>query len=150
MKNEILSLLSITTSLRDKYGRRFTLDGKLIGDIGEVLARQHFNIELHPENTENYDAFEIDTDRQIQIKTTMKGYFTFPYNHVPEYYLALKISAEGDLLPIFNGKGQIIKDYIDKKNLKPYRNSYYSLTLKTIKSLDGLVSENERITPRSI
>ena len=40
---EISQILAITQSLRDKYahlGKQFTLDGKLVGDIGEVLVAE--------------------------------------------------------------------------------------------------------------
>ncbi len=149
MKEEITSLLNITEILRNRYGRRFTLDGKLVGDIGEVLAREHFDIDLHPENTEKYDAFEIGSQRQIQIKSTMKGFFTFPFGYTPDYYLALQITSLGTVIPIYNGKGQVIKDYIEQNKLKSYRNSYYSLTLPTVRSLDALVSPEDRIRLRT-
>lgn len=145
MKEEITSLLNITEILRNRYGRRFTLDGKLVGDIGEVLAREHFHIELHPENTERYDAFELETNRQIQIESTMKRFFSFPYGYVPEYFLAIQISSVGTISTIYNGKGQTIKDYIDMKQLKSYKNSYFSLTLPTVQALDKPVSPIDRI-----
>jgi hypothetical protein len=85
MEQEIIRLLDITKSLRGKYSRSFTLDGRLVGDIGEALAKEFYNIELLPENTPQYDAIEIDTNRKIQIKTTMKKYFTFPFDHIPDY-----------------------------------------------------------------
>ena len=148
MQEEIITLLSITQSLREKYKRSFTLDGKLVGDIGEVLAQEYYNIELYPEHKEKYDAFESDTKRKIQIKSTMKGYFTFPYDHTPDYFLAIRITEAGKLNPIFNGPGQIIKDYIVAQQLKAYRNSYYSFTLSVVKKLNDPVDEAERIKRR--
>jgi len=35
---EIKQLLEITQRLREQYKRGFTLDGKLVGDIGNVLT----------------------------------------------------------------------------------------------------------------
>lgn len=46
---EIKQLLSITKLLKDNplnHGRTFTLDGKLVGDIGEVLASEKYGLEL--------------------------------------------------------------------------------------------------------
>jgi hypothetical protein len=148
MKEEIIGLLNITTSLREKYKRNFTLDGKLIGDIGEALAREIYNIELHPENTKDYDAFEIGSNKQIQIKSTMKGYFTFPFNHTPEFYLAIKITDTGNIESIYNGPGHIIRKYITDNKLKAYKNSYYSFTLNVIKQLNECVMEEDKIKMR--
>ncbi len=43
-------LLEIMAALRAAYpDRKFTLDGRLVGDLGEVLAAEHYDIELLPE-----------------------------------------------------------------------------------------------------
>ena len=42
---EIKQLIAITQSLKEKYkhhNKNFTLDGKLVGDIGEVLVAEHY------------------------------------------------------------------------------------------------------------
>jgi hypothetical protein len=43
---EIKQLLSITKTLKEKYNRSFSLDGRLVGDIGEVLAAEKYCLEL--------------------------------------------------------------------------------------------------------
>jgi hypothetical protein len=148
MKTEIIKLLDIVEKLKKKYNRNFTLDGKIVGDIGEVLAASYFKIKLLPEKTKHYDAIEIRTNRKIQIKTTMKKYFTFPYDHTPEYFIACKVDTEGKLIPIFNGPGKIVKKYIESHSLSSYRNSYYSLTLSTLSKLNVSVEDKERIEQR--
>jgi hypothetical protein len=58
---EINELLVITQKLREKYkkyGRQFTLDGKLVGDIGEVLAAEKYGLDLLGENEPMHDAVE--------------------------------------------------------------------------------------------
>jgi hypothetical protein len=52
--------------------RTFTLDGKLIGDIGEAVASELFDIELSLGNDPGIDAYSID-GRSIQIKATASG-----------------------------------------------------------------------------
>ena len=50
---EIQQLLAITKQLLDNpncQGRKFSLDGKLVGDIGEVLAAEKYGLELLSEN----------------------------------------------------------------------------------------------------
>lgn len=43
----IKELLGIVHSLRDKYPhKRFTLDGRLVGDLGELIAEEHYKLHL--------------------------------------------------------------------------------------------------------
>ena len=73
---EIQQLLAITKQLRDnpKYqGRKFSLDGKLVGDIGEVLAAEKYGLELLPENAFKHDAKEIATVTDYVIGYACKG-----------------------------------------------------------------------------
>jgi hypothetical protein len=49
--------------------RTFTLDGKLIGDIGEAVACELFDIELSASNDHGIDAYAKD-GRSVQIKAT--------------------------------------------------------------------------------
>lgn len=49
--------------------RTFTLDGKLIGDIGEAVACELFDIELSTSNDHGIDAYAKD-GRSVQIKAT--------------------------------------------------------------------------------
>lgn len=37
-------------------GRRFTLDGHLVGSLGEVMAAQRYALELLPASAEGHDA----------------------------------------------------------------------------------------------
>ncbi|KKU48772.1 hypothetical protein A3H10_00090 [Candidatus Uhrbacteria bacterium RIFCSPLOWO2_12_FULL_46_10] len=51
--------------------RKFTPDGRMVGDIGEVIAKFFFSIELH--NVGRYDWDGTYNDRNVQIKTTGGG-----------------------------------------------------------------------------
>lgn len=55
----------------DYPGVEFTLDGKLVGDIGEVLAAQVFGIALTPGGGAGVDGYTED-GRAVQIKATGK------------------------------------------------------------------------------
>lgn len=118
---EIKQLLAITKALKEKYGKNFTLDGKLVGDIGEVLVAEKYGIKLYGENEPIYDGFEIATER----KSSFKNYSYFPYGEVPDYFLSINISEEGEIEELFNGKGQFIVDnYITERKMKAYNNTY--------------------------
>jgi len=129
---EINELLAVTKSLRLKYkkhGKQFTLDGKLVGDIGEVLAAEKYGLQLLGENERVHDAREEATGRLVQIKSTFKGYCYFPFGEPPEMYLCLQLDNEGGVSEIFNGPGAYVKEhYIEKDNIQPYKSSYYTLS----------------------
>lgn len=56
---EITELLKIINQLKvkfEKHNRHFSLDGKLVGDIGEVLCAEQYGLELYPSNFPIYDV----------------------------------------------------------------------------------------------
>ncbi|HQQ02401.1 MAG TPA: hypothetical protein PLH30_05365 [Bacteroidales bacterium] len=148
---EIQELLEITIRLREKYkhhGKNFTLDGRLVGDIGEVLVAEKYGLELYKENHPIHDSEEIATGRKVQIKSTFKGYCYFPYgdNNIPDYYLCVKIQENGDLDEIFNGPGEfVVENYIRPRKLKPYKNSYYTLSKNILQKLNNIVPAEQKI-----
>ncbi|HPE99511.1 MAG TPA: hypothetical protein PKY63_02480 [Bacteroidales bacterium] len=149
--HQIKQLYAITQQLREKYAKwnkQFTLDGKLVGDMGEVLAAEKYGLELYDENYEIYDGWETATGRKVQIKASFKGYFQFPYgeNKIPEYYLAVIIDEHGVLHEVYNGPGQFVYDnYVVKNNLKPYKNSYYTVSKGKLSSLNDVVPKEDKI-----
>lgn len=50
-------------------GRKFTLDGHLVGSIGEAAAEAMFELELQPPSTSGHDAIAAD-GRAVEIKAT--------------------------------------------------------------------------------
>lgn len=146
---EIKQSLAITKKLKEKYvhlNKNFSLDGKLVGDIGEVLAAEKYGLKLFGENTVNYDAEEIATGRLVQIKSTFRGYCYFLYSEerMPDYFLGIELDENGLITEMFNGPGRFLyESYV--KNLKPYRNSYYSLSKGELKKLNCLVPEQDKI-----
>lgn len=148
MQNEIRALLEITKKLKDTYHLDFPLDGRLVGDIGEALVKQEFNVELLPKNTKEHDAYELGSNKLIQIKSSMKYNFSFSYKCVHQYYMAVHINEDATLEVIYNGPGKIIKDYILKKGLKDYNKTWYTLSKTALLELNKLVKEEDRINKR--
>jgi hypothetical protein len=63
-------LLSIVVELETIHpGRKFPLDGHLVGSIGEAAAEALFAIELLPASTAGRDALAVD-GRSVEIKAT--------------------------------------------------------------------------------
>lgn len=136
---EIKQMLEITRKLKAKYihlNKQFCLDGKLVGDIGEVLVAEKYGLKLLNENAPIHDAEELTTGRMVQIKSSSKGYYYFTCGNerVPAYFLCIKIYETGEIEEIFNGPGHFIVDhYILKSKLKAYKNSYYTLSKGRLK-----------------
>ena len=68
----ISKLVEARNTLRKKYAEhnlKFTLDGNLVGDIGEAISVGMFGIKLSDANTSGIDGFAPD-GRSVQIKAT--------------------------------------------------------------------------------
>lgn len=146
----VRGLLTIVQRLRDSYsehGRHFTLDGRLIGDIGEVLAVQHYAITLTTTQTAVHDAVTID-GRKVQIKATMKDRLTFPWGNAPDYYIGLKILEDGTPLEVYNGPGALIeKEALARRKSRP-KTGNHVVSIRTLERLHKSVPPNERIPKR--
>ena len=56
---KVTELFAITRELEALYpGRKFTIDGHLVGSIGEVLVADKFNLTLLPNSTKTHDAVD--------------------------------------------------------------------------------------------
>lgn len=83
-------------------GRKFTLDGHLVGSIGEVAAAYIFDLELNPASTMGHDA-RSRCGRNVEIKLTQgRG---VAIRHEPEHLIVLHRPIGGPLRVVFNGPG---------------------------------------------
>jgi hypothetical protein len=77
--------------------RKFTPDGRMVGDIGEVIAALFYQVELHGEGRHDWDG--TYNSRNVQIKATgSKGTY-------------LKQPPEGGF-----GEGLLMVFYIDRES----------------------------------
>ncbi len=148
IKNSIVKLLLIVKDLKTAYPHKeFTLDGRLVGDIGEVLAEEIYLIRLFDGLMKHHDAVCLDeTERKVQIKATMKNHLGFPCDHVPDYYLGIRITNEGKIEEVFNGPGQIIWDKLSHK--KPNKINMFRVPINFLKKLNDNVQTEQRIPKR--
>ncbi|WP_282603075.1 hypothetical protein [Paracoccus sp. PARArs4] len=85
-------------------GRKFTLDGHLVGSIGEVVAAYMFDLDLNPASTHGHDARARD-GRQVEIKLTQgRG---VAIRHEPEHLIVLHRPIGGPIRVVFNGPGPV-------------------------------------------
>lgn len=120
--------------------RQFTIDGRLVGDIGEVVAELHYELELDQVQQHTHDANTPD-GRKVQIKATFKDKLTF--SKIPDFYLGIKLHENGEHEEIFNGPGKVIAEkYSHRKNIGIQQLSF---NIKDLKDLQKFVEEKDRI-----
>ena len=145
IKSYVKELLAVVRRMQADYPKKkFTLDGRLVGDIGEILAEQIYDLNLLEGIQKKHDA--ISHGRRVQIKTTMKGALTF--GDIPDYYLGLKVDENGAVREIFNGPGKVVKEAIQHR--KRPKNFLYSISLSRLEKLNARVSKEDRIPRRLI
>ena len=103
IKEKIQKLISIVKELETDFpGRHFTLDGHLVGSIGEVMAAYYYGIELYAASAVAHDG-EID-GKKVQIKISQQDDIVI--NHEPEYLIVLYLRKNGDVFEVYNGPGE--------------------------------------------
>ena len=131
-------MLGIVTELEAEFPRRhFTLDGHLVGNIGEVLAAYYYGIELYKASTKVHGGC-ID-DREVQIKITQHEDIVI--NEKPQYLLLLYLTKKGDVYEVYNGPGE--KTWNSAGKRESHNNRH--MRLNKLMELDALVSEGKRI-----
>lgn len=146
---EIKQLLEITASLKKQYEDKlnFSLDGRLVGDIGEALVSEKFDIELYSQNAHVYDGEQRGTNKKVQIKSSMKYNFNYPFDKDLDHYIAVHIESTGELEVLYNGPGKPIHDFLKSKKRKTYRDIWYTITANHLRMLNKQVKEEDRINP---
>lgn len=138
IKDKVQQLIGIVKELeKDFPGRHFTLDGHLVGSIGEVMASYYYGIELYAASAIAHDG-EID-GKQIQIKITQQEDIVI--NHEPEYLIALYLNKNGNVYEIYNGPGKEPWDSASKRDSHNNRH----MRVNKLMELDQHVEDNRRI-----
>lgn len=123
--------------------RKFTIDGRLVGDIGEIIAGLEYDIVLDEASRRDHDATTPAGDR-VQIKATFKEKLTFKTR--TGYYLGFKLHHDGQYEEIFNGPGGMIYEHYQHR--QDIGTKLLSFPLKTLRALSCLVPAHERISKR--
>lgn len=149
LKLEVKNLHRTVSTLKKLFPSKedgFTPDGRLVGDIGEVIAEELFQIKLYKGVKSYYDAFTTyEPKLNVQIKATFKESLTF--NHTPDYYIGIKLDKEGGYEVVYNGPGKYIKEaYIHRKGIGT---RLLSFSVKKIKEISSNIGLNERILMRN-
>jgi hypothetical protein len=108
--------------------RKFTIDGRLVGDIGEVIAAAEFDVRLDETSQSRHDGETSD-------------------GRVPDYYLGLKLNWDGTHEVVFNGPGHVISDYY--RHRQGIGEQLLSFPLVKLRELSASVADKDRIPRRA-
>lgn len=124
--------------------RLFTIDGRLVGDVGEVIAGLEYDIVLDETSQKDHDGHCTSDGRKVQVKATFKDSLTF--KSTPELYLGLKLYPDGRHEEVFNGPGQLIADRFAHR--KGIGDVLLSFPIAELKALSMTVAEVDRVPCR--
>lgn len=141
IKEQVQKMISIVGELEADFpGRHFTLDGHLVGSIGEVMAAYYYGIDLYTASTETHDG-EVD-GKKVQIKISQQDNLVI--NHEPDYLIVLYLRKNGNIYEVYNGKGQEPWENAGKRDSHNNRH----MRLNKLMELDAQVRDEDRIPAR--
>lgn len=138
IKQKLSALLSIVDELEKRFpGRKFTLDGHLLGSLGEAIAADFYNIDLAPTGTKTHDGKQ--GNKNVQIKITQGD--SVNINDVPDYLLVLFLDKQkGEIYEVYNGPCVWLRD------CKKTKNGWYTRTLTKLYKENIRVRDDERLS----
>ena len=139
LSDKIKELYKITNELESSYpGRKFTIDGHLVGSIGEVIVAEHYGLELLRNSTETHDAVSTD-GKYVQIKATQINRIAI--SSEPDYLIVIKLFSNGSWEEVYNGPGKPVWDNAGKMQ----KNGQRPVSLSKLKSLMISVDKKDTI-----
>lgn len=101
-----------------RYGLRFTLDGRLLGDIAEAVALEHFDLLAPPKRTKGVDAVERRTGTYVQVKCSARNAgpaFSAGQNHA-KHLLFFLLDLENAVATLaYNGPESSVRALLNKQ-----------------------------------
>lgn len=140
LSDKIKELYKITGELERTYpGRKFTVDGHLVGSIGEVIVAEHYGLSLLPNSTKTHDAVSKE-GKMVQIKATqVKG---TSISSEPDHVIVIRILSDGSCEEVYNGPGKPVWDNAGKMQ----KNGQRPISLSKLRSLMNSVETIDTIT----
>jgi len=125
----VQDLYRLVERLESAYpGRRFTLEGHLVGSLGEVLAAEAYGLVLLPSSSARHDA-QSPEGRSVQIKATQRD--SVGLTGEPQMLLVIQIHRDGSFSEVYNGPGD--KPWSAAGKLQ--KNNQRRITLARLRSL---------------
>ena len=140
----VKELYAIVRNLEDHFpGRKFTLDGHLVGSIGEVLAAYHYNLVLFVASSKTHDA-QCPEGRKVQVKATQGQ--SVGLRAEPEHLLVLRLESDGNVSEVFNGPGDLAWSNAGAMQ----KNGQRPISVSKLRFLMDRVAEDDRLVRRSV
>lgn len=98
----VAELYRAIEKLQTIYGRKFTLDGHVLGSIGEVVAQETFGFELLPMSARAHDA-QCKTRGAVQVKIT--GGKSIAMRQNCNHLIVLKVLSPEEAEVVYDGPG---------------------------------------------
>lgn len=138
VQKKVREMIEIVCELEAEFpGRHFTLDGHLVGSIGEVMAAYYYGIELYKSSSERHDG--IIKEREVQIKITQQDDIVISAE--PEYLIVLYLTRKGDVYEVYNGSGKLPWKSASKRDSHNNRH----MRVNKLMELDTVVHPSDRI-----
>jgi len=103
--NLVKQLYAIVAELESLFpGRHFTLDGHIVGSVGEVVAAARYDLVLMQASSEGHDAKAQD-GRLVEVKATQAD--SVGLRSEPQHLIVLRILPDGQAVEVYNGPGTL-------------------------------------------
>ncbi len=146
LPDDITPLVDARNGLRQRYsatGLRFTFDGNLVGDIGEAIAAERFQIELVGPGNRAIDGHAPDR-RSVQVKAsgTGRGPF-FLYRELwADHLLFFSLNFELCNAEVsYNGPMSLVRQYLPATEWKGPR----TVTMNQVRAANVAVADTDRL-----
>ena len=134
-------MFEISKRLASLTGRPFTLDGHMVGSIGEVYAQQFYGVELYPPGHAHHDGKY--GEREVQIKATQGKSVVLRGEY--DLLLVLKIDPNGNFKEIYNGDGKLPWQTLIAADRKKSKAGEISIRFNQLVKLNQSISDKDRI-----
>lgn len=152
MKSNTSNISDHSKLIRDLYkivgqlekahpGRHFTLDGHLVGSLGEVYAAEAYGLKLLESSHPVHDAKTRGGRRLVQIKTTQGS--RIGIGECPDYLIVLCLAKDGSFEEVYNGPGAPVWSMVKGKRLP--KNGQYQISVNRLRTISTGIPNNKRI-----
>lgn len=143
IREAVIALQAARTRLSEQFKDwKFTLDGNLVGDIGEAYAFAHFDVTKISTGTRDHD-FVASDGKLVQVKMTQRKTLGLGLNEPAfEYLVAMLLDSDGEIEVLYNGPGAPVYTRSGKPNRK-------SIPIEELKNRDKDVDDADRVPMRA-
>jgi len=135
----IPEMFRIANKLTTLTGRPFTLDGHMVGSIGEFIGKYYYSIDLYPPSHTIHDGSW--NGRDVQIKATQRN--SVDLKGLTDLLLVLKINPDGTFKEIYNGDGR--RPWKSLSHRKITGAGEISISLRQLSILNEQVNQKDKI-----